>query len=82
MVRATYKAMTELTPENFNQYADIMQPLSTWGYWLDILTFGDDPEKFALFQEHRANGIKLLQRNNLFRSDFDFQKWLKERMNG
>jgi hypothetical protein len=79
MVRATRKAMTELTPENFNQYADIMQPLSTWEYWLDILISGDDSEKFSLFQEHRANRTKLIRRKNLFRPDFDFKRWLREK---
>jgi hypothetical protein len=79
MVRATYKAMAKLTPQNFNRHADILQPLSIWEYWLDILISGDDSEKFSLFQEHRKNGIKLLQRNRLFRPDFDFQRWLQEK---
>ena len=78
LVRATSKAMTELTPANFDECADVLQPLATWEYWLDILTFGDDSEKFALFQEHRKNGIKLIRRNQLFRPDFDFKQWLKE----
>ena len=84
LVRATYKAMGKLTPENFDQCGHILQPLSTWEYWLDILTFGDDSEKFALFQEHRAKRIKLLQRKYLFRADFEFQQWLREkdRING
>jgi hypothetical protein len=73
-----------LTPTNFDKYADILQPLSIWEYWIGILNSGDNSEKFALFQEHKKNGIKLLRRNNLFQSDFDYQKWLreKERMNG
>ena len=79
MVKATRKAMTKLTPANFDEYGGILQPISTWEYWLDILTFGDDSEKFALFQEHRTKGIKLLRRNSLFRSDFDYQKWLREK---
>ncbi len=78
LVRATSKAMTELTPANFDEYADVLQPLATWEYWLDTLTFGDDSKKFALFQEHRKNGIKLIRRNQLFRPDFDFKQWLKE----
>ncbi len=84
LVRAVHKAMKELTPTNFDKYADILQPLSIWEYWIGILNSGDNSEKFALFQEHKKNGIKLLRRNNLFQSDFDYQKWLreKERMNG
>jgi hypothetical protein len=79
MVRATRKSMTELTPENFNQYADILQPLSTWEYWFDILISRDDLAKFSLFQEHRANRIKLIRRKSLFLPDFDFKRWLREK---
>jgi hypothetical protein len=76
MVRATYKAMTKLTPANFDRYADILHPISTWEYWLDILIAGDDSAKFSLFQEHRKNKTKLIRRKNLFRPDFDFNHWL------
>jgi len=79
MVRATRKSMTELNPENFNQYADILQPLSTWEYWFDILISRDDSAKFSLFQEHRANRTKLIRRKSLFLPDFDFKRWLREK---
>jgi hypothetical protein len=79
MTRATRKALTELTPENFNQYGDILQPLSTWEYWLDILISGTDSEKFSLFQEHWKNEIKLIRRKSLFRPDFDYKRWLREK---
>jgi hypothetical protein len=77
LLRATYQALDHLTPENLDEYGDILQPLSTWTYYLDILTYGDDREKFELFKQHRKNKTVLLKRRNLFKPGFDFDEYLK-----
>jgi hypothetical protein len=79
LLRATHKALGHLTPENFEQYGDILDPLATWTYYLDILTWGPESEKIELLKQHQQNKTILLKRGNLFAPDFDFKRYLKNK---
>jgi hypothetical protein len=70
--------MTQLTVDNLNIYGEILQPLETWSYFLDILQFGDDHQKFELFKMHLKNKTILMRRRNMFKPDFDFQRYLEK----
>jgi hypothetical protein len=78
LIRATYKAAEKLTPDNFEEYAGILDPLAYWGHCLDVLTIGDESERFLLFKEHHQKRAKLIRRKSLFRPDFNYRQWLKE----
>ncbi len=78
LVRATHKATQDMTPERFEEFGLILDPLPYWENCLDILTFGDDQQKFLLFKEHIQKQIILLSRNYIFHPDFNYKAWLRE----
>lgn len=59
-VSTFYRTLNKLklqakTQEDVDRLADAYKQKSIWEYHLDILTFGDDEQKFELYKEKRKN---------------------------
>lgn len=75
LIRWINKARLALTPENLHVYGGILQPLSwlEWGH--DTLINGDRLERAYVLWSFK--GFPVINRRQIFRKNFDFEKWLK-----
>jgi len=64
-----------LTSDNLSEYGDILQPLSWWEFCHDVLIHGDSQEKAQVIAAFKNKPV--IKRNTLFKSEFDFIKWLR-----
>jgi hypothetical protein len=73
LVRVGNKAVRALTPENFDQYAVVVDAVATWTRWHDVFVYGDKAERAALQKD--LAGFEVFERGHLFAEDFNYQRW-------
>jgi len=76
LIRCGHKALTALTPDNFDEHCIIIEELEKWKRWHDILVFGSSDDKRALLKELKE--FQVFKRGRLWRADLDFCGWLKK----
>lgn len=74
VIRLCHNALRELTPENIEERAIILQELSHIEHQHSTLMYGTPEDKAAVVAEWQ--GIKLFKRNLLFNKNFDYRAWL------
>jgi hypothetical protein len=74
-IRRCYEALSDITPENLDDHALILQALPALEYQHQILIEGTLEDKAAVVTEWQ--GIRLFKRTLLFRRNFDFRAWLR-----
>ena len=75
LIRATHKCMKAMTPERFEKYGEIMDPLPAYEYYHDILAMGTKEEK-----EKVVKGLKdmpTISRHYLFEPNFNYRNWVR-----
>lgn len=81
LVSATKKAAKNFkTIDGLEKYGDILQPLSWWEYCLDLISFGTKEEQDFVCEQFKDEEI--LPVKGFFKSDFDYQGWLRNFLNG
>ncbi len=80
LIRTTEKAKERLTPENFDQYAEILDPLPLWEHCHETLIHGTDTEKTQCLSA--LENMPTVSRHYLFQENFNFRGWLREFLNG
>lgn len=75
MIRLCHEALRDISPENLDEHAIILQELSILEYQHDLLIYGDPIARAELVSELAE--LRLLPRRTLFRRDFDFAAWLR-----
>ena len=68
--------MGALTPGNLSDYGGILGPLSWYQWGHDTLINGDKMERAYVLWSFK--GLQVIERNQMFRKDFDFPKWLRD----
>jgi hypothetical protein len=79
LIRATRKVMSGMTPEQFDLYGEIVDPLPAWEHYHDVLSTGSREEKKGV-----SAGLKdmaTVRRSYLFKPDFNYRNWLFENNN-
>jgi hypothetical protein len=74
-IRIAHGVLRRVTPAALDDFALLLQWLSTLEHQHDILVNGDAADRAAVVAEF--NGIKLFPRAPLFRRDFDYRAWLR-----
>jgi hypothetical protein len=74
LIRTGNKALRALTPENFDQYAGVVDAVATWTRWHGVFIDGDNADRAALVQDFAD--FEVFERGHLFAEDFNYQTWL------
>jgi ligand-binding SRPBCC domain-containing protein len=81
MIRWTHTAMTAIkTEDDMSNFADLYHALPFWEHCHDILCQGDHETRRQVVES--LKGIEIIERNLLFKPDFDFSGWLRNFING
>jgi hypothetical protein len=75
LIRLSHRALKTLTPESFETYAGLVENLTDWERWHDVLIYGSLEEKDALMED--LKDFEIFQRGRVWREDFDYRAWLK-----
>lgn len=75
LIRTARTAMLKMTPENFDEYAGIIDNVTTWERWHDVFIYGSKEDRAAMMEE--LKDFPIFKRGRLFREDFDFIAWLR-----
>ena len=55
LVRLGNQALRAFTPENFDQYAGVVDAVATWTRWHDVFIHGDDADRAALLRSYQIS---------------------------
>jgi hypothetical protein len=64
-----------MTPENFDEYAGVIDNLADWERWHNVFIYGSKEDKAALVAD--LKGFPIWERERLFREGFDYRGWLR-----
>jgi len=76
LIRTAGRTMQRITPETFDDYADIIDNLVTWERWHDVFVSGSKDDRAALMAE--LKDFPIFERGRLFQEDFNFRSWARE----
>ncbi|OQY01366.1 MAG: hypothetical protein B6I22_14650 [Desulfobacteraceae bacterium 4572_123] len=75
LIRQINKAAEALTPENFEEFCEILDPLAWYEWGHDVLCYGNRAQRAIVLWSFK--GFPAIERNTLFDPKFDFVKWLR-----
>jgi hypothetical protein len=75
LIRAIRKATNHLTFDNFNDYCEILEPLSWWENCHDVLCCGDDDAKNKCLEA--LKDFMTISQKPLFKTGFGVSRWLR-----
>jgi hypothetical protein len=74
LIRATRKVMAGMTPQQFDRYGEIMDPLPAWEHYHRILSTGTREQRDEVIRG--LQDMTTIRRRYLFRGNFNYRKWL------
>lgn len=76
LIRTARTAMLKMNTENFDDYAGIIDNVTTWERLHDVFVYGSKDDRAAMMGE--LKDFPIFKRGRLFREDFNFKAWLRQ----
>jgi hypothetical protein len=68
------------TLDDMEEFAELYHELSFWQHCHEILCAGDHDDRRKVVDA--IGDMQMIERNSLFKTDFDFSRWLRNFING